>query len=102
MNSVRDLPLGIKEQDSLNEEAGLTATVTGAPEFGTVTGHDAQPPPQFIRPNFDRMPIELKRLKNWLLWAAVWNGSKWTKRLYKLPVMGRARLTQSTGHPSKM
>ena len=32
MNSVRDLPLGIK-QDSLHEEAGLTATVTvtGAP-----------------------------------------------------------------------
>jgi hypothetical protein len=27
MNSVRDLPLAIKEQDSLNDEAGLTATV---------------------------------------------------------------------------
>jgi primase-polymerase (primpol)-like protein len=26
------------------------------------------------------MPPELKPLKNWLLWAAVWNGSKWTKR----------------------
>jgi hypothetical protein len=40
MNSVRDLPLGIKEQNSLNEEAGLTATVTGPPEFVMVTGHD--------------------------------------------------------------
>jgi hypothetical protein len=26
------------------------------------------------------MPPELKLLKNWVLWAAVWNGSKWTKR----------------------
>lgn len=40
MNSVRDLPIGIKEQDSLNEESGLTATVTGAPGFVSVTGHD--------------------------------------------------------------
>lgn len=40
MNSIRDLPLGIKGENSLNEEAGLTATVTGAPEFVTVTGHD--------------------------------------------------------------
>ena len=37
MNGVRDLPLGVKEQDSLKEEAGLTATVTGAPQF--VTGN---------------------------------------------------------------
>ena len=40
MNSVRDLPLGSEGEDSLNEEAGLTATVTGAPEFVMVTGHD--------------------------------------------------------------
>jgi primase-polymerase (primpol)-like protein len=26
------------------------------------------------------MPSELKLLKNWVLWAAVWNGSKWNKR----------------------
>ena len=26
------------------------------------------------------MPPELKTLKNWVLWAAVWNGTKWTKR----------------------
>jgi Family of unknown function (DUF5906)/Primase C terminal 2 (PriCT-2) len=36
--------------------------------------------PQFIRPNFERMPPELKLLKNWVLWAAIWKGSKWTKR----------------------
>jgi hypothetical protein len=40
MNSVRDLPLGTKEQDSLHEEAGLTATVTVTPGFLMVTGHD--------------------------------------------------------------
>jgi hypothetical protein len=40
----------------------------------------AQAPPSFIPPNFDRMPPELKALKNWVLWAAVWNGTKWTKR----------------------
>ena len=39
-----------------------------------------QTPPKFIRPNFDRMPPELKMLKNWVLWGGVWNGSKWTKR----------------------
>jgi len=26
------------------------------------------------------MPPELKPLKNWLMWAAVWNGKKWNKR----------------------
>jgi hypothetical protein len=36
--------------------------------------------PDFIRPDFDRMPSELKASKNWLLWAPVWNGTKWTKR----------------------
>src|ERR1700737_100325 len=40
----------------------------------------APAPPKYIRPDFDRMPPELKSLKNWLLWAPVWNGSKWTKR----------------------
>jgi putative DNA primase/helicase len=36
--------------------------------------------PKFIRPNFDGIPDELKQLELWLLWAAIWNGSKWTKR----------------------
>lgn len=40
----------------------------------------AQAPPEFVRPNFDRMPPELKVLPNWLMWAPVWNGTKWTKR----------------------
>lgn len=44
------------------------------------TATDAPAPPNFIQPNFDRMPPELKLLPNWLTWAAVWNGSKWTKR----------------------
>src|SRR3954470_3714559 len=41
---------------------------------------DAPASPKFIQPNFDRMPPELKALKNWLLWGAISNGSKWTKR----------------------
>jgi putative DNA primase/helicase len=46
-------------------------------ENATMSG----PAPQnYIRPNFDRMPLELRLLKNWVLWAAIWNGSKWTKR----------------------
>jgi putative DNA primase/helicase len=40
----------------------------------------AQAPPRFIQPDFDRMPPELKSQKNWVLWAAVWSGTKWTKR----------------------
>src|SRR6516164_1127258 len=27
----------------------------------------ATPPPKFIRPKFERMPVELKQLKNWVL-----------------------------------
>ena len=46
--------------------------------INTATGAPASP--NYIRPNFDRMPPELKLLKNWVLWAAVWNGSKWNKR----------------------
>ena len=37
-------------------------------------------PPQYLRPIFDRMPPELTSQRNWLLWAPVWNGLKWTKR----------------------
>ena len=40
----------------------------------------AQTAPTFIQPNFDRMPPELKVLNNWVLWAPVWNGTKYTKR----------------------
>jgi len=41
-------------------------------------GHETSP--QFLRPNFERMPDELKRRPNWVLWVAIRNGSKWTKR----------------------
>ncbi len=68
-------------------ETGLfTATVTVQAHLGgnaaaapnAKTG--AQAPPVYIQPNFNRIPPQLKELKNWLLWCAVWNGSKWTKR----------------------
>jgi Family of unknown function (DUF5906) len=36
--------------------------------------------PNFLRPNFARMPDELKQINNWVLWLPIWNGSKWTKR----------------------
>jgi putative DNA primase/helicase len=51
--------------------------------INTATG--APTTPNYIRPNFDRMPPELKLLKNWVLWAAVWNGSKWNKRPIQVP-----------------
>ena len=51
----------------------VTAAVTNAK-----TG--AQPLPKFLPPNFERMPAELKLLRNWVLWVPIWNGSKWTKR----------------------
>jgi hypothetical protein len=44
------------------------------------TATDAPASPKYIRPSFDRMPAEMKLLKSWVLWAAVWNGSKWTNR----------------------
>lgn len=44
----------------------------------TNTTTSAQAPPKFIQPNFDRMPPELKTLKNWVLWAPI--GTKPTKR----------------------
>ena len=40
----------------------------------------SQSPPQFLRPNLERIPDELKSLKNWVLWVPIWNGSKHTKR----------------------
>jgi putative DNA primase/helicase len=55
-----------------NIDTGFEAAVN------TSTGAPA--PPKFIQPNFERMPSELRTLKSWVLWAPVWNGSKWTKR----------------------
>jgi hypothetical protein len=48
------------------------------------TATDAPAPPKYIQPDFERMPLELKLLNNWVLWAAVWNGKKWTKRPIKI------------------
>jgi hypothetical protein len=56
----------------------------------------AQAPPKFIRPDFDRMPPELSSVKNWLLWAPVWNGTKWTKR--PLQISGYGASTTNPKH----
>jgi AAA domain/Primase C terminal 2 (PriCT-2) len=56
----------------------------------------AQTPPKYIRIDFDRMPPELKSLKNWLIWAAVWNGSKWTKR--PIQISGYGANTTNSKH----
>jgi len=59
-----------------------TAGATGPAPAGNVTAaltaHVTTP--KFIPPNFERMPPELKQRNSWVLWAAIWNGSKWTKR----------------------
>src|ERR1700730_4405022 len=62
------------------------------------TSTSDQTPPNYIRPNFDRMPPELKMLKNWVLWAAVWNGSKWTKR--PIQISGYGASTTNPKHLS--
>src|SRR6266571_578371 len=66
---------GLAASDGATGPTGVTATVT-TPDAKT----GAQAPPEFARPNFDRMPAELKERPNWVLWGAIWNGSKWTKR----------------------
>src|SRR5438067_9857675 len=59
----------------------MQARAPGGRSMSTAEATTSAPaPPQFIRPDFDRMPPELKILKNWVLWAAVWTGTKWTKR----------------------
>ena len=58
----------------------------------TVTTPDAKTgvpsPPNFVRPKFERMPVELKQLKNWVLWVPIWTGSKWTKRPIQISGFG--------------
>jgi AAA domain/Primase C terminal 2 (PriCT-2) len=65
-------------------DAGNVTAVVMPDVTGPVTTPDAktgaEAAPKFLRPNFERMPDELKQLKNWVLWVAIWNGSKWTKR----------------------
>jgi len=60
---------------------------------GSVTTLDTETkafpaPPKIIGPDFECMPAELKRLKNWVLWVLVWNGSKWTKRPIQISGFG--------------
>jgi hypothetical protein len=68
------------------ESQVITATVTAQapltphPPVTPAAKISTQASPNFIRPNFERMPAGLKLLKNWVLWGGVWNGSKWTKR----------------------
>jgi primase-polymerase (primpol)-like protein len=64
----------------------ITATVKAAEKAS----------PKFIPPNFDRMPPELKSLRNWVLWAAVWNGTKWTKR--PIQISGYGASTTNPNH----
>jgi hypothetical protein len=52
--------------------------------------------PDYIRPNFERMPVELKQLKNWVLWVPVWTGSKWTK--VPIQVSGYGASTTNPAH----
>jgi hypothetical protein len=52
----------------------------------------ASAPPKYIQPDFDRMPAEMKLLKNWLIWAAVWNGKKWTKRPIQISGYGASTI----------
>jgi hypothetical protein len=57
---------------------GRSETTT-APVGRPVAEVGAEAPPKFILPIFERMPPELKQLKNWVLWVPIWTGSKWTK-----------------------
>src|SRR5947209_5303142 len=72
---------GVKLRERLVIEELKVSTQT---DTGHVTVADVkiavQMPPKFLRPNFQGMPPELKLLKLWVLWIAVWTGSKWTKR----------------------
>jgi hypothetical protein len=81
----------IARANSPADTGNVTAAVT-TPNAKT----GLQAPPKFIRPNFERMPPELKLLKNWVLWGAVWTGSKWTKR--PIQVCGYGASTANPKH----
>jgi putative DNA primase/helicase len=51
-----------------------------SPTGATGAAAGTQSPPRFLSPNLERIPSELKSLKNWVLWVPIWNGSKYTKR----------------------
>src|SRR5690349_11844857 len=37
-------------------------------------------PPKYLSPIFEQIPLELKKIPNWVLWYSKWTGVKWTKR----------------------
>jgi hypothetical protein len=51
-----------------------------------------QVPPKFLRPNFERMPAELKQRPNWVLWVPIWTGSKFTKRPIQISGFGASSI----------
>jgi hypothetical protein len=79
-------------------------TGAGATNAGNVTAAGILPDaktgvqalPKFIRPNFERMPVELKQQPNWVLWVPIWKGSKWTKR--PIQVCGFGASTTNSKH----
>ena len=72
---------GAAASNGATAPTGAVATHSGCGTAAvTPSNSGPQAPPKFLRPNFETMPAELKPLKNWLLWAPTWNGSKWTKR----------------------
>jgi hypothetical protein len=58
-----------------------SVTPTAAP---VVDEASTEAPPNFLPPNFERMPAELKARDTWVLWVAIRKGSKWTKRPIQL------------------
>jgi hypothetical protein len=75
--SGASLPLSGESDTSIKILHERAATVT-TPKAKT----GAQSPPKYLRPNFELMPVELKQLKNWVLWRYLppkSNNSKWRK-----------------------
>ena len=64
--------------------AGIVTATTASPNAKT----DAETPPKYLRPKFERMPAELLQPPNWVLWVPIWSGSKWTKRPIQLSGFG--------------
>jgi hypothetical protein len=91
-------PIGATGIAAFDRATGPTGA--GATNAGNVTAAGILPDaktgvqalPKFIRPNFERMPPELKLLKNWVLWGAVWNGSKFTKRPIQISGFGASTI----------
>ena len=91
--------------DEIVETGPVAATATAGEAVkteqttATVTV-GSQAPPKFIPPNFERMPPELKALKNWLLWAPSGPEESGPSVQFRLRDLVQARLNKSTGPPS--